>query len=82
MMEATLKDTGNTVAEIQVAEGSHVYIRTQDGTEIFKNWNEMTEEERESCKTAAEELESTIKNLAAALSIVMKSFERREAVGA
>lgn len=46
-MEAKL---GNV--EFDVVEGSHIFIRRADGTEVYFEWSDASAEVRETCKEA------------------------------
>jgi hypothetical protein len=42
-MEATLKQSGKPVIEVQVAEGSHIYLQGEDGQDVFIEWEDAPE---------------------------------------
>lgn len=62
-MQLEMKEGTEVGIELFAVEGSHLYIRSASGSDVFFEWDELTEEE----KKAALELAQQAKKMSAAV---------------
>jgi hypothetical protein len=73
-MEATLKQSDRTVIEVQVVEGSHIYLkqgdsslRSENGQDVFIEWADAPEELRREALAGMERVAASTREASASL---------------
>jgi hypothetical protein len=66
-MEAKLSDWGKTVGEVQVVEGSHIYLKDECGQDVFFEWKDAPEMLRREALAYREKMEESFRGASAAL---------------